>query len=205
MNEDTNNAFLELVSTPQYIALKCVHYLKSFGFKFSIERFQQYDKLKILKQIWIGHVNNPKAMDLISYICIGYDIFEPIIWNNLLKQMVKLHMNKELLALLDSIATKQSLAHLDGLAVAWEYLIRAPFKNINKTRSYEQDAEMCKALFMLQSCPLKSKMNLCEMAEMCVRLQQAHIGAIFIAFGNAEQKQKIYEVCTISSVLHFLC
>lgn len=168
--------------------------MKLFGFKFSIKKFQEYDKLRILKQIWANHVTNPKALDLISYICIGYEIYEPIIWNNLLKQMVNLHMNKELLALVDCISSKHSLIHLNGLAVAWDYLIRAPFKNINKTRSYEQDVEMSKALFMLQSCPVKSKVNLVEMAEMCIRLQQIHIAAIFIVFGSSEQKRQIYQV-----------
>lgn len=194
VNEDTDVTFLELISTPQYIALKCVHYLKLFGFKFTIEKFHGYDKLKILKQIWSKHANNAKALEVIYYICIGYNIYEPIIWNNLLKQMVNLQMIKELTIIIDTVSIKDSLVHLDGLAIAWEYLIRSPFKKINKVRSYEQDSIMCKSLFMLQSCPHKSKMNLLDLAETCVRLSQVHIAAIFIAFANDDQKSKIVQL-----------
>lgn len=197
VNDDTESSLLDLVSTPHYIALKCIHYLKPFGFKFTIEKFQNYDKLRILKQIWSTNASNPKALDVITFICVGYDIYEPIIWNNLLKQMVNLHMTKELLAIIDSIATKPSLVHLDGLVIAWEYLIRMPFKNINRMRSYEQDELMCKSLFMLQSCPVKSKMNLIDLAEICIRFNQIHVACVLFAFFNDGTGEQLKEVCML--------
>lgn len=183
-----------MVSTPQYIALKCVHNLKQFGFKFTVEKFINYDKLKILKQIWVGHSTNPKALDAISYICIGYNIYEPIIWNNLLKQMVNYQMLKELTTIIEIIATKSPLVHLPGLKAAWEYIIRVPLKNISRVRSEAQDAALCKILFDLQSCPVKSKMNLLDMTETCVRAGQIHIGAVFVALASKEQKSQIAEL-----------
>lgn len=185
---------MEMVSTPQYIALKCVHLLKQFGFKLSVEKFQGYDKLKILKQVWSTHATNPKALEVISYICIGYNIFEPVIWNSLLKQMAQLHMHKELTTIIDDISINSSLVHLPGMVIAWEYLVRYPLKNIKRVRSEEQDRELSKVLFQLQSCPVKSKMKLYDMAETCVRLSQVHIAAILIAFADGEQKAKIVEL-----------
>lgn len=183
-----------MVSTTQYIALKCVHTLHSFGFKFSVNRFVTYDKMRILKQLWSTNANNPKALEAITRICVGYDIYEPVIWNNLLKQMVNLHMTKELRAIIDVISAKHTLVHLDGLVVAWEYLIRMPFKSINKVRSDEQDASMSSALFMLQSCPVKARMNIVELAELCIRFRQVHIAAILITFVDAERRPKIVEM-----------
>lgn len=198
VNEDTETSFVDLVSTTQYIALKCVHSLHPFGFKFSVTKFQNYDKMRILKQLWSTNANNPKALDVITSICVGYEIYEPVIWNNLLKQMVNLHMTKELRTIIDTISAKHSLVHLDGLVVAWEYLIRMPFKNINKVRSDEQDANMCRSLFLLQSCPVKSRMNLIELAELCVRFRQSHVAAILIAFVGNEHRSKIVDMIKAS-------
>lgn len=194
VNADTATAFVDLVSTSQYIALKCVHSLHPFGFKFSVSKFQSYDKMRILKQLWTTNANNPKALNVITSICVGYEIYEPVIWNNLLKQMVNLHMTKELRTIIDTISAKHSLVHLDGLVVAWEYLIRMPFKNISKIRTDVQDANMCKSLFLLQSCPVKSRMNLIELAELCVRFRQLHIAAVLIAFVSNEHRSKVVEM-----------
>lgn len=194
MNDDTETEFVDLVSTSHYIALKCVHGLHAFGFKFSVTKFQSYDKMRILKQLWSTNANNPKALDVITSICVGYEIYEPLIWNNLLKQMVNLHMTKELRTIIDTISAKHSLVHLDGLVVAWEYLIRMPFKNINKVRSDEQDASMCRSMFLLQSCPVKARMNLIELAELCVRFRQLHVAAILIAFVGNDHRLRLVEM-----------
>lgn len=194
VDEATDDIFIDMVSTPQYIALKCVHNLKPFGFKFTIEKFQSYDKLKILKQLWAAHSNVAKALEVISYICIGYNIYEPIIWDNLLKQMANLHMVKELKAIMEMVTMKHALIHLPGLLAAWEYIIRCPLKNIRRERSLEQDEALCQILFTLQSCPIKSKMNLLDFAETCVRFQQVHVAAIFVAFAKGEQRQNILDL-----------
>lgn len=153
--------------------------------------------MRILKQLWSTNANNPKALDVITSICVGYEIYEPLIWNNLLKQMVNLHMTKELRTIIDTISAKHSLVHLDGLVVAWEYLIRMPFKNINKVRSDEQDACMCRSLFLLQSCPVKARMNLLELAELCVRFRQVHVAAILIAFIDVEHRPQVVEMIKV--------
>lgn len=52
----------------------------------------EYDKLTILKKVWSSHAKIPKALEVITYICIGYDFYVPQIWNGVLKQMVGLNM-----------------------------------------------------------------------------------------------------------------
>lgn len=193
VSDDMDNDFVQLVKQPQYIALMCVHYLNTIGFKLSIQKFMSYDKVKILKQVWSTNASNPKALELITFICIGYDIYEPIIWNGLLKQMVNLHMAKEIEKVIDTVSFKPALRHIDGLAIAWDYLIRIPLKGVTNKRSADQDAALSRSLFMLQSCPIKSKINLLEIADFCVRMNQRHIAAVLIAFANDEQKPKLLE------------
>lgn len=192
--DDNDQSFLEIASKQQYIALKCVHYLKPLGFKLSIAKFEQYDKLKILKQIWSTNANNPDALRAIKLICVGYDIYEVIIWNNLLKQMVKLYMTKELSEIIDTISIKRALMNMDGLVVAYDYLIRLPFKSITRTQSIQQDEKICEALFMLQSCPVKHKIDIFDLAKTCISLGQIHIAAVLLALIDDEHKERLFNV-----------
>lgn len=193
-NENTDESFLSFVDKSKYIALKCIHYLKPFGFKLSIEKFQNYDKLKILKQVWSSHATNPKALNVMTYICMGYDLYESIIWNGVLRQMVALHMHDELKEIIDKISIQSTLVHSDGLLAAYEYLIRLPFQNVTKIRSNDQDRFMCESLFMLQSCPVKHKMNLMDLAKTCVSLKQPHVAGLLIALVEEEFREDIFNV-----------
>lgn len=193
-NKDMEPTFLDFVEESKYIALKCVHHLKPFGYMLSIEKFQSYDKIKILKQIWSSHASNPKALSVITYICLGYDIYEPKIWNNLLRQMVTLHMADELNSIINKISIKPEIVHSDGIVAAFNYLIRLPFKNMGKMRTDEQDEVLCKALFILQSCPVKHKLNFVDLIETCIAMRQFHFAAIILALSRDELKPQIKKV-----------
>lgn len=194
VDNKADHSYDDMVNSEKFVALKCAHLLKGFGFNFDVEKFLQYDKMQILKKIWSSHATNPKALEVISCICIGYDIDQPIIWNNLLTQMVKLRMQSELEAIIDIVLTKQPLVQLEGLVTAYEYLIRASLKDLKKERSEAQDSIACKALFVLQSCPVKEKMNLLDMAATFCRLQQYHAAAVLIALADGDQKREILTV-----------
>lgn len=191
---NTDNIFFDITNPNEYVSLKCVHELKQFGFNFTVDKFKDYDKLKVLKNLWSAHSNNPKALNIIAYICIGYQIDEPIIWNNLLKQMVNCQMLNDLKKIVKVVSNNINLVHLPGLVNAFEYIIRIPLKNLKHDRTPEQDDELGKLLFELQSSPVRSKLNLVELAETCVRFGQIHIGAVFIAFGNEQQRKRIREL-----------
>lgn len=193
-NKDMNPSFLEFVEESKYIALKCVHHLKPFGYMLSIEKFQSYDKIKILKQLWSSHATNPKALSVITYICLGYDIYEPKIWNNVLRQMVALHMADELNSIINKISVKPEIVHSDGIVTALNYLIRLPFKNMGKMRTDEQDEALTKALFILQSCPVKHKLNFVDLVETCIAMKQFHFGAVILALSRDELKPQIKKV-----------
>lgn len=193
-NKETNPTFLDFVEKSKYIALKCIHHLKPFGYTMSIEKFQSYDKIKILKAIWSTNASNPKALNVITYICLGYDIYEPKIWNSVLQQMVTLHMADELNAIIDKIAIVPEIINSDGIVSAFNYLIRLPFKSMNKAQTDEQDEMLAKAVFMLQSCPVKHRLNFVDLVETCIALKQIHFGAILLALSKDELKPQIRKV-----------
>lgn len=92
LNDETNAAYKDIIQQEQYVELKCVHQLKQIGYKFSLQKFVDYDKLLILKKVWASHANSPIGLEVITNICIGYDIYIAQIWNGVLKQMVALNM-----------------------------------------------------------------------------------------------------------------
>lgn len=192
--------FVFFVEQSKYIDLKCVHHLKPFGYTMSTEKFRSYDKIKILKQIWGSNASNPKALNAITYICLGYNIYEPKIWSNVLRQMVALHMADELNAIINKISTIPEIVHSDGIVTAYNYLIRMPFKCMSKMRSDQQDETLSKAIFMLQSCPVKQKFNFVDLIETCVALKQIHVGAAILALSNDELKPQILKVCYFSHI-----
>lgn len=185
---------MTFVERAKYIDLKCVHHLKPFGYTMSTDKFRCYDKIKILKQIWSSHASNPKALNVITYICLGYNIFEPKIWSNVLKQMVTLHMADDLSAIIDKISTIPEIVHSDGIVHAYNYLIRMPFKSMSKTRTDQQDETLSKAVFMLQSCPVKHKFNFVDLVETCIVLKQIHFAAVLMALSRDELKPQIRKV-----------
>lgn len=97
LNDVSKATYQNIVNQDEYVVLKCVHYLKQLGYKFTISKFREYDKLTILKKVWASHSNVPKALEVIMYICTGYDIHIPKIWNSVLTQMVALDMVTSLL------------------------------------------------------------------------------------------------------------
>lgn len=194
-NKDMDQSFMAFVEQSKYIDLKCVHHLKPFGYTMSTSKFRCYDKIKILKQIWSSHASNPKALNVITYICLGYNIYEPKIWSNVLRQMVALHMDNELSTIIDKISTVPEIVHSDGIVTAYNYLIRMPFKSMSKMRSDQQDETLSKAIFMLQSCPVKHKFNFVDLVETCIVLKQIHLGATLLALSKDEIKPQIHKVC----------
>lgn len=187
--------FKALIPEEKYIALKCVHYLKPLGFNLSIEKFHSYDKVTILKQIWSTNASNPKALKVMCFICIGYNIFEPKLWNGILRQMVGLHMDSNLMAIINRIAGQEQLVQKpDGLVIAYDYLIRIQFANVTKVRSPQQDEKMCEALFLFQSCPVQHKLSLVDLANSCIKSEQPHIASIFMVLVNESDRNKLHKV-----------
>ncbi|KAL5278300.1 KNTC1 family protein [Megaselia abdita] len=192
LSNEKNRSYVDVLSQSEYILIKCVHDLKHLGYNFTPEKFSEYDKIVILKKIWQNHSDNAFAMEVIANICLGFDIFYQKVWNGVLKQMVNFSMTKELNSLVDLLSTKPELLYSDGLIKAWECVLKLPFKKANHARTFDQEEQLTKALFRIQSCPLANKINLLEIAEDCVRLERPHMAVILVAFTDSEnQKAKI--------------
>lgn len=90
--DESNISYTEVLNQEKYMIIKCVYALKNLGFNITLQKFENVDKMQFLTTIWKSHANKEKGIEVMSYICLGYNIFIPQIWNGILKQMIKLNM-----------------------------------------------------------------------------------------------------------------
>lgn len=96
--------------------------------------------------------------------------------------------------LVEVLSTQSKLLHLASLKTAWECVIKEPFLHASKARTYEQDANIAKALILLQKCPISTFLNLGEFIEHCLRLERPHMAAVFVAFANEKNREKFVKL-----------
>ncbi|KAJ6638667.1 Kinetochore-associated protein 1 [Pseudolycoriella hygida] len=192
----------EIFPCNQFIQIKCAYFLKQLGFKCNDQTFNNMtknEKIELLKKIWRKHACDPKALEVIVLICVGYEIYHPKLWSSVLKQMVNLKMTNRLTAVTELLSGHSELRQADdAFAVAWRYLIEKPFECATKTRSPEQDARLIKSLFLCQTCPVVSKIDLVSIARQFVFLQRTYMAGALLVFSNEEQKSSIKEMINAS-------
>lgn len=145
-----SNMFGNLLDQRNYITIKCVHELKKLGYNLSLEKFNESNKIDVLKTVWQKNSNNAQSLQVLADICLGFDINMSKIWNGILKRMIMFNMKRELNALVEVLSSKPQLAHIDGLVMAWEWVLLEPFITAEQMQAADQDALLHKALFRIQ-------------------------------------------------------
>lgn len=92
--------------------------------------------------------------------------------------------------LVEILSTQSKLLHLSNLKLAWECVINEQILHASKTRSYENDLAISKALLLLQKCPISTFLNLDNFIQQCLRLERPHMAAVFVAFVKEEDREK---------------
>ncbi|XP_058462913.1 uncharacterized protein LOC131437527 [Malaya genurostris] len=187
--DDQCMTYVDVFNPNHYIVLKCIYFLKSLGFNnLTVSKFEETEKMGLLKRLWQSHATTSKGLEVIAYICLGYNIFVPQIWNGVLKQMSRTNMISHLTMLLDIVSAREQLITLEGYRMAWETVIKAPFRNASRNRSFEEDAVLAKSLIMLQKCPISASLNLMDIAEVCINANRVCMAAILVPYANDTQK-----------------
>ena len=57
----------------------------------SLKEFNECNKLSLVRSLWLHHRDNIKAIHLMCNICLDYDIYDGIIWENILSGLFHLH------------------------------------------------------------------------------------------------------------------
>ncbi|KAG4074366.1 hypothetical protein HA402_008775 [Bradysia odoriphaga] len=197
-----SNGENEIFPCGQFIQIKCAYYLKQLGIKYSDQAFNNLsktEKIETLKKIWKKYAHDPKAIDVIILISVGYDIYHPKLWRSTLKQMVTLKMTNRLSAIIELLSRRPELRQIDdAFAVAWQYLIEKPFECATKMRTPDQDARLIKSLFLCQTCPVVSKIDFMSIARQFVFLQRSYMAAALLVFANEQQRSEIKQIINAS-------
>ncbi|XP_059610159.1 kinetochore-associated protein 1 [Phlebotomus argentipes] len=181
-NEDTDSVIMQ----KNYVQMKVISDLKKVGLNLPPTKYHQYEKIALLKKIWQKCHSNPTAIHAMALICLEHNINEPKIWDAVLQKMTHFGMKKELLSIVNFLSVKQELLDVDGLRAAWELLIKSPFEKITG-----DNEELCRALCLLQTCPVTAKINLVNLAHLCEHIDQVHMAAICMVYANKEDKEII--------------
>lgn len=193
--------YVDVFNPNHYIVLKCVYFLKSLGFNnLTVNKFEETEKMSLLKRLWQSHATTSKGLEVIAYICLGYNIYVPQIWNGVLKQMARTNMISHLAMLLEIISAREQLINLEGFRMAWEAVIKAPFKNASRVRSFEEDAVLAKSLILLQKCPISASLNLVDIAELCINANRINMAAVLIPYADGNQKEVLIKVRILLSI-----
>lgn len=190
-NNDNGDSFNELINPEYYNVLKCVHHMSQLGHKINKEKFKAIEKLALLKEIWKKHADDTRGLELIVFICLGFEIYEPQVWNGVLKQMIAKDMIQQLQSLVLILSSRTELLHVTGLASAWMAVIKSPFI---RAKSDSQDQALAKSLILLQSCPLTAYLDYVELTGLALRLGRTHIAALFLSYAGEKQKETILEM-----------
>lgn len=91
------NNFVEIIDPTYFQLVKCCYHMKHLGFPMSTNKLKESDKVELLKKIWKTHHNNMKGLETMTFICIGFDIYSPQIWNGILKQMISMKMVNDII------------------------------------------------------------------------------------------------------------
>lgn len=90
--DNNNSTYIEMINPNNYLLIKSCQYLKQLGLHIKPETFKTMDKVEIIKKVWSSHHTNNIGLEVMSFICLGFKIHLPQIWNGILKQMVSLKM-----------------------------------------------------------------------------------------------------------------
>lgn len=96
--------------------------------------------------------------------------------------------------LVEILSTKVKLLHLNGLKLAWEFVIHEPLMLSSKAQNFEEDLKISKAFISLQKCPISTYLNLTSLAEKCIYIERPHLAALFVAFAKEPERSKILKL-----------
>ncbi|KAJ1918265.1 hypothetical protein H4219_002737 [Mycoemilia scoparia] len=85
--------------------------------------FLECSKPSLARSLWLTHHDNPKVAQLISNICIDFQIYDIVLFGNVLDQLLQAEMHQYLIGLLDIISAKPEFLRLESLADIWNITV----------------------------------------------------------------------------------
>ena len=159
----------------------------------SVVEFEKCSKEGLVRGIWRNHSNQVKALQLISDICLDFDLNDINLWNSVLHQMMKLGMREYLLHLLMCLSSKPHLWQIQCMRALWHYVLLDPLEEMAAPLTDDQMSSCLSSLSLLQRCPLLSDLDMTGFSKQLVRLgmSSAALGCLLLLPPNNARDQAV--------------
>ena len=152
--------------------------LYDVGVKQSFEEFKTADKASLAKGLWRNHNGNAAAVRLIADLCLDYEVYDVVLWNSVLSQLLKFPSFEYFKRILPRISAIGELSYLPFVKQAWNSILNTALERMAKTPFSEEDSQESlhcaeKTVDLLERCPFLHEIDMASFGDALVR--EGHI------------------------------
>lgn len=171
----------------------------------TVESFQHCNKEGLVKGLWKNHKDNANAILLIADICLDSKITDPLVWSNILRQLLHLGLTKYLSNLLPSLVKFPILWQTSNLVKIWEELAVLPLQKAVSPLSVDDRCLCQKSMMLLQKCPILVEVNSPKIIQKLVELDMlSHALACLSVLPRDKKPSDLSTLISPASVTHVL-
>ena len=168
--------------------------LEALGCVTDPDQFNSMDKSALAEGVWRSHRHNPRALFLITDVCLEFGVTKPSLWNAVLGQLAGFASTEEapLRSLLLCLRQHPHLWVLPGFTHAWNSLVSVAFDRARKPLSDASLEDCIQSAGLLAKCPVTLPC-LQSVLQTCSALQLTALSMVIIASTSADDKK--LQVC----------
>ncbi|XP_019857675.1 PREDICTED: kinetochore-associated protein 1-like [Amphimedon queenslandica] len=138
--------------------LECLH------INMTLDGFTALNKEGLIRTLWRNHKEEPRALRLISELCLHYKIQDTSLWSKLLERFLELHMIPYLRHLLRIMIDLPLIWQVKNIASVWYKTVIFPLLEVSVPPTEFQVKECIKSLELLQLCPFIHDLDIVSIA-----------------------------------------
>ncbi|XP_078000948.1 kinetochore-associated protein 1-like [Glandiceps talaboti] len=167
--------------------------LETLNMTYSVAEFTKCNKEELVRRIWRNHSHEPKAVKLISDLCLDNKIYDIQLWNGVLQQLMVFSMINYLHYVVIQLSVIPNLWQIPSLIRSWRTAVLQPLTVVFAPLSDEQMKICHESLLLLLRCPVVSDMDMIAFSRQFIKLQMtAHALACLLLVSNVvKRKQQI--------------
>ncbi|XP_033828339.1 kinetochore-associated protein 1 [Periophthalmus magnuspinnatus] len=183
-----------------------VSQLEALNIPYTLQSFLSSPKDGLVKGLWKNHSHEPRAVQLVTDLCLEYQIYDPQLWNSLLQKLLGFNLIGHLQKILDALVAVPSLWEISSFSRTWRSTILAPFVSASFPLTPEQQIILYRTFVLLLKCPFVLSLDLIGIANRFAQLQLSAfaLGTLLLipyAQKKAQQIQGFLSLCNPLTVL----
>eukprot|EP01135_Chromosphaera_perkinsii_P000366 Nk52_evm13s78 gene=Nk52_evmTU13s78 len=166
--------------------------LDELNIKQSLSEFLDADKTGLAKGLWRNHNGNPTAVRLIADLCLDYNVYDVILWNSVLSQLLQNPRLDYLMRILPRISAVPSLSYLESVTCAWEQVLHAALAFVNHNGNTRTIGDIGTVVDLLESCPLLHEIDIPSFADSLLNRNEVEQAFRVLLLGSSPSECKAF-------------